>query len=67
MELKDWVNNVLCFEHLSFIIVMEPGPADHTVLYDQESHRSSLVWDGQLDMMLDFRRKLDWMFMFSVI
>ena len=25
---------------------MNPGPVDHSVLYNQEVHRSSLIWEG---------------------
>lgn len=26
----------------------DPGPIDNVVLYDQDSHVSSAVWDGQV-------------------
>lgn len=27
---------------------VDPGPTDKSVLYDQDSHVSSAVWDGQV-------------------
>lgn len=27
---------------------IDPGPVDKSVLYDQENHISSAIWDGQV-------------------
>lgn len=32
--------------------VADPGPTDKSVLYDQDSHVSSAVWDGQVGLKL---------------
>lgn len=45
------------FKHLHFLVIFciaqmespaHPGPTDNSVLYDQDNHVSSAVWDGQV-------------------
>lgn len=45
------------FKHSNFFVVIcldqmepfgDPGPIDNSVLYDQDNHVSSAVWDGQV-------------------
>ena len=36
---------------------MDPGPVDRSVLYNQEIHRSSLIWEGNDPGKLHCRRR----------
>ena len=36
---------------------MDPGPVDRSVLYNQEIHRSSLIWEGNDPGELRCRRR----------
>ena len=40
-----------------------PGPIDRSVLYDQEKHVSSAVWDGQVNF--SFRPMFSSLYLFA--
>lgn len=53
-------SEVLCFPflNLGFMLVtqmeshVDPGPIDKSLLYDQDNHISSAIWDGQVRQVL---------------
>lgn len=35
------------------LFATNPGPIDDSVLYDQDKHVSSAVWEGQVPLLVD--------------